>query len=155
MFVNLHKAGFLQGSVYARNIVIQPGPLTVPPSKRSLASPSFRIIDFGRAEYKLYHIRNAIGADASERHKRWLNLYDDFINTVGAAEAEKEYTVTVYDDEDGEGENKKGREVAMVMGLEKAEWEKLCKAWCNWTELVMEADSRVQVTLGAGYHDST
>jgi len=156
MFLHLHNAGFLQGSIYPRNILIQPGPLTIPPSKRSLASPSFRIIDFGRADYKPNFIRNAIGVAASERYKTWLGDYADFINTVGAAEAEKEYTITVYDDEDGECEDKKGkgkaksREVRMVMGLELDKWAKMCKAWSDWAIRVMEADRSVRVTLGDG-----
>jgi hypothetical protein len=145
MFVNLHKAGFLQGSVYPRNILVQPGPLTLPPSERSLESPSFRIIDFGRAEYKLHHIRDAIGAAAWEQYRTWLEDYDDFITTVGAAEAEKEYTITVYDQGDGEG-----REVTMVMGLEEPEWTLLCRAWIDWTNMVMEANGRVQHTLSTG-----
>ena len=148
MFVNLHNAGFLQGSIYPRNMLIQPGPLTLPPSERSLASPSFRIIDFGRAEYKLDFIRDAIGVDAWKRYQKWLEEYDDFITTVGAAEAEKEYTITVYDNEDGEGKAK-GREVTMVMGLEKRKWAKLCKAWSGWLNMVMEADGRVHTTLTA------
>ena len=90
-------------------MLIQPGPLTVPPSKRSLASPSFRIIDFGRARYKPNFFRNAIGVAALERHNKWLDDYGDFISMVGAAEDEKEYTITAYDDEDGECEDEKGK----------------------------------------------
>lgn len=45
----LHKANFVQRSFYARNIVVQPGPLWLPPAYRSLDEPSYRIIDFGRA----------------------------------------------------------------------------------------------------------
>ena len=153
MFVSLHNAGFIQGSVYPRNILIQPGPLTLPPSKRSLASPSFRIIDFGRAEYCLHYIRNSIGVAAWERHKRWEEVYEDFITMVGAAETEKEYTITVYDDEDAEWKDKKGkgtakgREVTMVMGLEKDKWTKLCKARFDWAGMVKEADGKVKETL--------
>jgi len=151
MFVNLHNAGFIQGSVYPRNILIQPGPLTLPPSKRSLASPSFRIIDFGRAEYKLHNIRDAIGVAAWEQYKKWLEDNGDFITTVGDAEAEKEYTITVYDDEE-EGKGKaEGREVTMVMGLEKGRWTKLCKAWSDWTKVVTEMNGTVHEVLGVGY----
>ncbi|KAJ7073032.1 hypothetical protein C8F01DRAFT_973874 [Mycena amicta] len=51
-FVNrLWAAGFMQGSVYERNFVVQRGPLTDPPHLRSLDNPSFRIIDFGRGEW--------------------------------------------------------------------------------------------------------
>ncbi|KAJ6484377.1 hypothetical protein C8R47DRAFT_980865, partial [Mycena vitilis] len=44
----LHSAGFLQKSFYARNILVQPGPLTRPPDQRSLETPFFRLVDFGR-----------------------------------------------------------------------------------------------------------
>lgn len=42
----LHEAKFVQGSMYERNILYQPGPLSVPPANRS--GKEFRIIDFGR-----------------------------------------------------------------------------------------------------------
>lgn len=48
--LRLHYAGFTQGSFYVRNILVQPGPLTAPPEERSSKTPSFRVIDFGRAE---------------------------------------------------------------------------------------------------------
>jgi hypothetical protein len=44
----LHEANFIQGSFYERNILVQPGPLTLPRAERSLDKPSYRIIDFGR-----------------------------------------------------------------------------------------------------------
>ncbi|MCJ1402679.1 hypothetical protein MMC11_005899 [Xylographa trunciseda] len=50
LFLRLHQAYFVQNSSYVRNILIQPGPLTRPPMDRSLTTPSFRIIDFGRAD---------------------------------------------------------------------------------------------------------
>ena len=34
--------------MYERNVLVQPGPLTVPRANRSLDEPSYRIIDFGR-----------------------------------------------------------------------------------------------------------
>ena len=46
----LHKAGFTNGSMYMRNMVVQPGPLNVPRPERTMKQPSFRIIDFGRVE---------------------------------------------------------------------------------------------------------
>ena len=158
MFVNLHNAGFLQGSVYPRNMLIQPGPLTVPPSERSLASPSFRIIDFGRANYKRDFIRDAIGVAALERYKKWLEHYHDFVGMVGFEEAEKEYTITVddseHDSEDEGCEDKRGketarsREVSMVMGLERYEYAKLRKAQMDWARMVNEAFQRVRETFG-------
>jgi len=35
--------------MFHRNVLVQPGPLTVPRANRSLNEPSYRIIDFGRA----------------------------------------------------------------------------------------------------------
>ncbi|KAF8173817.1 hypothetical protein K438DRAFT_1728295 [Mycena galopus ATCC 62051] len=52
MFLRLHLSGFLQKSAFKKNILVQPGPLTVPPQTRSLHSPSFRVIDFGRALHR-------------------------------------------------------------------------------------------------------
>ncbi|KAI0362936.1 hypothetical protein BV20DRAFT_984122, partial [Pilatotrama ljubarskyi] len=50
LFRRLHAEGFVQRSAYARNMLVQPGPLSVTREDRSLATPSFRIIDFGRGE---------------------------------------------------------------------------------------------------------
>jgi hypothetical protein len=33
--------------MFRRNVLVQPGPLSVPRAKRSLNEPSYRIIDFG------------------------------------------------------------------------------------------------------------
>ena len=55
LFLHLHNSDFLHNSPYVRNILIQPGPLTRPPNERSIVTPSFRIIDFGRTErYETY-----------------------------------------------------------------------------------------------------
>ena len=35
LFKRLHAAGFTQGSVFSRNILVQPGPLCAPPEDRS------------------------------------------------------------------------------------------------------------------------
>jgi hypothetical protein len=50
LFLRLSDEDIIQNSSYLRNILIQPGPLSVPPSKRSRATPSFRVIDFGRGQ---------------------------------------------------------------------------------------------------------
>ncbi|KAJ7039749.1 hypothetical protein C8F04DRAFT_1315960 [Mycena alexandri] len=48
---SLFYEGVMHNSFCARNILVQPGPLTHPPHRRSLANtPSFRLIDFGRAQ---------------------------------------------------------------------------------------------------------
>jgi hypothetical protein len=44
----LHASSFVQGSFYERNILVQPGALTLPRAERSYNDPSYRIIDFGR-----------------------------------------------------------------------------------------------------------
>ncbi|KAH9931571.1 uncharacterized protein B0H18DRAFT_952725 [Fomitopsis serialis] len=56
LVVRLQLAEFLQGSMYVRNILWQPGPLWKPPQERSRKTPSFRIIDFGRAMYWNEHV---------------------------------------------------------------------------------------------------
>ena len=48
MMASLCSVGFLQGSPKFKNMTIQPGPLSIPTSERSIETPSFRIIDFGR-----------------------------------------------------------------------------------------------------------
>ena len=52
LFKRLHAAGFTQGSIYERNILVQPGPLSAPLEERSDGTPSFRIIDFGRMQMR-------------------------------------------------------------------------------------------------------
>ena len=42
-----HDAGFVHSAPTADKILVQPGPLTVPPSQRSFDDPSWRLIDFG------------------------------------------------------------------------------------------------------------
>lgn len=45
-------------------MVVQPGPLTAPPSERSNKTPSFRLIDFGRGQdWQTFH-----GTSQSEEH---------------------------------------------------------------------------------------
>ena len=46
----LHASGVVHGSPHSRNILVQPGPLSVPREQRTLAMPSFRIASLGRAE---------------------------------------------------------------------------------------------------------
>ncbi|KAI0767598.1 hypothetical protein C8Q74DRAFT_966700 [Fomes fomentarius] len=50
LIMRLHHLRYLQGSPYVRNILIQPGPLTLPPDERTYKQPSFRIIDYGRGK---------------------------------------------------------------------------------------------------------
>ncbi|TFY73015.1 hypothetical protein EWM64_g10997, partial [Hericium alpestre] len=50
LLIRLHLDGVVQNSFFTRNILMQPGPLTRPPAERTLKRPSFRVIDFGRAQ---------------------------------------------------------------------------------------------------------
>ncbi|KAJ7510895.1 hypothetical protein B0H11DRAFT_1701123, partial [Mycena galericulata] len=68
--LRLHYAEFTQGSFYVRNILRQPGPLTVAPSERSDRTPSFRIIDFGRGEHWPLQLEAAKAANAKRREAR-------------------------------------------------------------------------------------
>ena len=52
MYASLHRAGFLQCSVKLENIAIQPGPLHLPFVERDYATPSFRVLDFGRTSIR-------------------------------------------------------------------------------------------------------
>ena len=58
MVRRLHRAGFSQGSFSPRNILVQPGPLHVPPAERTMDKPSYRIIDFGRGINQRIHFAN-------------------------------------------------------------------------------------------------
>ena len=49
----MHEAGFVQNSEFPRNVLMQPGPLNVPPAQRHRSTPSFRLIDFGRTVDKV------------------------------------------------------------------------------------------------------
>jgi hypothetical protein len=68
--LRLHYAEFTQGSFYIRNILRQPGPLTVAPSARSDKTPSFRIIDFGRGEHWPYLLEAAKKENEERRRLR-------------------------------------------------------------------------------------
>ena len=50
LFCRLHDADIFQQSASLRNMVMQPGPLTLPPDRRSMEHPSFRVIDFGSGQ---------------------------------------------------------------------------------------------------------
>ncbi|KAH9933090.1 hypothetical protein B0H21DRAFT_711749 [Amylocystis lapponica] len=77
LILRLHYAGFTQGSLYVRNVVVQPGPLTIPPEERSMVCPSYRIIDFGRAEHWTDQVDEFMGVERRRRKRRdwwqWLN----------------------------------------------------------------------------------
>ncbi len=72
----------MQGSIYARNIVVQPGPLSAPPDERSDDTPSFRIIDFGRMRMRTSYSDNEerfaklCAEEEDWAHDVLINLYE-------------------------------------------------------------------------------
>ncbi|KDQ52257.1 hypothetical protein JAAARDRAFT_198431 [Jaapia argillacea MUCL 33604] len=70
LLLRLHLADFVQGSFYVRNVCMQPGPLTAHPLMRSTKTPSFRIIDFGRAEHWDWFEDEGKGKKSDEEWKR-------------------------------------------------------------------------------------
>jgi hypothetical protein len=78
LFDRLHKAGYTQGSVYPRNVLVQPGPLTQLPAERSFDNPSYRIIDFGRGKTFCWMHEEDWDAIASCELKRVYEMFDRF-----------------------------------------------------------------------------
>ncbi|KAI9060029.1 hypothetical protein FKP32DRAFT_1083589 [Trametes sanguinea] len=69
LYERLHEAGFVQCSPYMRNMLVQPGPLSAPREQRSMDTPSFRIIDFGRGEALSLGCRRYIFYDLEDQEK--------------------------------------------------------------------------------------
>ena len=76
LLLRLHDLLIRQGSFYMRNVMIQPGPLTLPPELRSFRSPSFRLIDFGRGER--FEGTSKDGKDAKDEDGEWVESMDSF-----------------------------------------------------------------------------
>jgi len=73
---HLHRAHFVQGSFYQRNVLVQPGPLRLPPAERSLDDPSFRIIDFGRGMCPSVNCSlDDFSEEVSDEQERVRNLF--------------------------------------------------------------------------------
>ncbi|KAJ7676338.1 hypothetical protein B0H17DRAFT_1139913 [Mycena rosella] len=116
--LRLHYAEFTQNSFYVRNILSQPGPLTVAPSARSELTPSFRIIDFGRGEYWPYKLAAAKDANVARRKKTTLNLK---ARMEVPTEAEMKRRATAEDAEDAA--DKKALEAAGKTWWETRDYE--------------------------------
>jgi hypothetical protein len=71
----MHQQDVLQGSFAARNFLVQPGPLHLSPSSRSLGTPSFRIVDFGRGQ----HYSDYIERQAKEGEMNAQELKEEFM----------------------------------------------------------------------------
>ncbi|KAJ6589323.1 hypothetical protein B0H19DRAFT_235705 [Mycena capillaripes] len=112
--LRLHYAEFTQNSFYVRNILRQPGPLTVAPSERSNRTPSFRIIDFGRGEYSPYKLAIAKKENEERRKRRWKLQK----GTLMKVPTEEEMKARVADEEGEDEEDKEHLEDA-----EKSWWE--------------------------------
>ncbi|KAI0090884.1 hypothetical protein BDY19DRAFT_938114 [Irpex rosettiformis] len=72
LMFRLHLQRFVQNSFFIRNILRQPGPLYRPPEERSDDTPSFRIIDFGRASLFKYDEDDSFKADMEIREEQKL-----------------------------------------------------------------------------------
>ena len=71
LLLRLHHNDIIQGSFYVRNVMAQPGPLARAPAERSMATPSFRIIDFGRGRVWDWDYEEHGGeSDADARRQR-------------------------------------------------------------------------------------
>ena len=75
--LRLHALKITQGSFYVRNVLIQPGPLSAPPSQRTLRIPSFRIIDFGRARVLAYLLTAVKETDEEKRKTERARVISD------------------------------------------------------------------------------
>ncbi len=75
MFLRLHDADVVHNSPYVRNILVQPGPLTVLPAERSLRTPSFKLIDFARS-LKLSAVIKEVTGDHIEEERRDIARQD-------------------------------------------------------------------------------
>lgn len=75
MFLRLHDADVVHKSPYVRNILVQPGPLTVLPAERSRRTPGFRLIDFGRSLQLSTMIKEVTG-DHTEEERRNMARQD-------------------------------------------------------------------------------
>ncbi|KIM37318.1 hypothetical protein M413DRAFT_277378 [Hebeloma cylindrosporum] len=90
LLYRLHEAAWTHGSVYERNILRQPGPITASQAERTLNQTkrggygkdwSYRLIDFGRAEYvgdkgSQRQVEDAVRLDAWKMDK-WANGFQD------------------------------------------------------------------------------
>ena len=74
LILRLHDLGITQNSFFVRNILIQPGPLYLPPSMRSYKTPSFRIIDFGRARVLTYLLADVKETDPDKRKEAYKGV---------------------------------------------------------------------------------
>ncbi|KAI0658078.1 hypothetical protein C8Q70DRAFT_1135933 [Cubamyces menziesii] len=77
LMLRLHALKITQGSFYVRNVLIQPGPLSAPPSQRTLRIPSFRIIDFGRARVLAYLLTAVKETDEEKRKTERARVISD------------------------------------------------------------------------------
>ncbi|KAJ7161989.1 hypothetical protein C8R43DRAFT_1063213 [Mycena crocata] len=99
--LRLHFSEFTQGSFYVRNILRQPGPLTVAPSERSNRTPSFRIIDFGRGEHWPYQLA------AAEKENEERRAHQAGERDVMDVPTEAEMKQRIEEEEEEDAEDKK------------------------------------------------
>ncbi|KAJ7627523.1 hypothetical protein DFH06DRAFT_728746 [Mycena polygramma] len=117
---SLYRAGFIQNSFYERNLLVQPGPLTHPPDQRSTETPSFRLVDFGRAQRWDDFLSKATGGI---REKQCAKVTPSNNDSAFAAAANKE---NKPDSESRESDI--ASEIKAAEKQAKAEWVELLLA---------------------------
>lgn len=70
MFLRLHHCFIVHNSPFERNILVQPGPLSCPPSLRSRVKASFRLIDFGRSRDYSSRLRQLKKGNSTETERQ-------------------------------------------------------------------------------------
>ncbi|KAI0329808.1 hypothetical protein GY45DRAFT_1324614 [Cubamyces sp. BRFM 1775] len=86
LMMRLHELRITQGSFYERNVLVQPGPLSAPPSMRTLDKPSFRIIDFGRARVLAYLLAAVQETDVEKRKAERSRIVNDMYGRMRVEE---------------------------------------------------------------------
>ncbi|KAJ6484374.1 hypothetical protein C8R47DRAFT_980917 [Mycena vitilis] len=139
---SLYRAGFIQNSFYERNIVVQPGPLTHPPYKRSYATRSFRLLDFGRAQQWDNFLSKATGR-IREKQRTKVTPSND---SAFAAAANKE---NMSNSESRESDT--ASEIKAAENKAKAEWVELLLAEQKTAkDTVLESFAHLVVGLTSG-----
>ncbi|KAF8333622.1 uncharacterized protein EI90DRAFT_2994581 [Cantharellus anzutake] len=82
LLYQIHLANYTHHSAHIRNIVTQPGPLTLPPRSRSLKDPSFRMVDFGRTVHLSWHIEQRSAPVDETVSRNWFLGHDNEIREL-------------------------------------------------------------------------
>lgn len=159
----LHDAGYVHYSAYQRNLLVQPGPLSDPSEKRSLSTPSFRVVDFGRTTRFESFMENTIGKTSwntalekiKENEAKSLadlksqNQSESSSNLPNAQSCSRivgpvlDKTTFTY---------KKAQLLSVLEFLPKSERKALTSAIRKWQEIMWQEARWVQTEFCAGVH---